>query len=305
MERDGRPRTLSFLEGIRPDLIYVAGGKFSPRENHQQIGDRDEKTNRAGSAPLLDAALRTGVKRLMHVERARTYHQATSVGLLAKDNAAERVVKCAAQNHPNDHDAALLRRALVASFDKGPPLDYRRVLTCEPYGPSWSMSGAWLSAYAGTADHLIARMLRRLSAAKSSGVQSATIALDPSSSFDLMFVDDIADAAVFLMELPRTVFGARQSAGSHHIHLATGIDINACDLADAVAAAVGYRGHVAIEPVRSLGQGSHHGAERSSDLEWMPLVSLATGLELTAMAFHISQIAKSGTRKHGIDPCSK
>jgi GDP-L-fucose synthase len=285
---------LSFLQTNRPDQVYVGGLEFSHRAESQQLGRSRVKTKPTGLAPLLDAASRSGVKQFMLVATATTYDTAALGHSDKRNGLGESLHEDDTGYRRPNHEAALLRQALMDAFGDGHDIDYRCVLTCEPYGPSWSPSGAWLEKQAGSAGQAIKRMLLELNAAKASESESVTIAVEPSECFDLMFVDDIADAVVVLMELPRVVFQARRSSGCSNINLGTGKVVTARELVDAVASAVGYRGHVTLASRSSSCKGTRNKAMPATEFGWRPLVDLQTGLELTAMAFQISQIARHG-----------
>lgn len=284
----------SFIQRTRPDQIYVGGTESTKWNESSQLGPAGLKTESTTLSPLVEAASRSGVRQFMYVATAAaTRGNVTAIGHCDIDYSKEEGLPMrAARGFGSTDDVALYRQALMDAFDDRHDFDFRYVLTSEPYGPSWSPSGAWLTKRAGSADMLIVAMFETFCAAKASATEKVTISIDPSQRFDLIFVDDVADASVALMELPQSTFRAKLTRGSRHISLEPGVEIKAQDLVRAVATAAGYRGHVSIDSTCSTHSNTQITSTRSNGFGWKPLVSLQTGLELTAMAFQISRITK-------------
>lgn len=284
----------SFIQRTRPDQIYVGATVPTKWKESSQHGPTDLKTESTALSPLVEAAALSGVRQFMYVATAEaTRDCVTAIGHCDIDYSKEEGLPMrAARGYGSTDDVALYRQALMDAFDDRNDFDFRFVLTSEPYGPSWSPSGAWLTKRAGSADTLIVAMFETFCAAKESATEKVTISIDSSQRFDLIFVDDVADASVALMELPQRTFRSKLNRGSRHINLESGLEVKAQDLVRAVATAAGYRGHVSIDSTCSPRSNTQITRQRSNEFGWKPLVNLQTGLELTAMAFQIFRFAK-------------
>ncbi len=96
--------------------------------------------------------------------------------------------------------------------------------------------------------HVIPALLRKTHDAKVSGQESVEIWGTGMPRREFMYVDDLADACVFLME---------NYDSSDIINIGTGEEISIRDLADLVKEVVGYKGDCATTPTcRTAHRGS-------------------------------------------------
>ncbi|MCX6625248.1 MAG: NAD-dependent epimerase/dehydratase family protein, partial [Acidobacteria bacterium] len=78
-------------------------------------------------------------------------------------------------------------------------------------------------------EHVLPALIRRFHEAKSAGASEVTIWGSGTSRREFLYVDDLADACVFLM---------RHYDGHLHINIGTGIDLSIRELAEKIAAIV-------------------------------------------------------------------
>ena len=90
---------------------------------------------------------------------------------------------------------------------------------------------------------------------------------------EFLYVDDLADAAVFLM---------KQYSGETHLNIGTGEEISIGDLAATVAAAVGYEGKLVFDADKPDGAPRKLlDVSRLSEMGWQSTTKLLDGLRLT------------------------
>ena len=65
---------------------------------------------------------------------------------------------------------------------------------------------------------------------------------------EFLHVDDMADACVFVMNLPKERFATVTSDMVSHINVGTGEDVSIRELAELVGDVVGYRGEIRFNP---------------------------------------------------------
>jgi GDP-L-fucose synthase len=118
--------------------------------------------------------------------------------------------------------------------------------------------------------HVPAALLRRFHEAKEAGVAEVTVWGTGRPRREFLFVDDLADACVFLME--------RYSDDSH-VNVGTGTDIAIADFAQSVMRVVGYRGRVVYDTSRPDGMPRKvMDVSRLAGLGWTAPTSLEDGL---------------------------
>ncbi|MCE7930757.1 MAG: GDP-L-fucose synthase [Xanthomonadales bacterium PRO6] len=121
--------------------------------------------------------------------------------------------------------------------------------------------------------HVLPALIRRFHEAKVSGSDSATIWGSGTPRREFLHVDDLASACVFLME--------RYSA-EEIINVGVGEDLTILELAQAVAAVVGYVGEIRTDPSRPDGTPRKLlDVGRLRGMGWAPSIGLADGLKST------------------------
>lgn len=251
----------AFLRKEQPDLMYLVEAACCP-SGAEPAG--------LTSAELISAAAQAGVARLMYVGTATP--QEGPGAPFANPNPG--------RSDSIEHTTALQRCALLVSQG----LDYRSVSTCEPYGP-----GCPATSRVGTAPAaaLIEDLLLQFTHALAQGLNRVTIQANPHDRLELMYLNDIAEAVVHVMDLPHCTLERATRARTLHVDIGAGQAVWILELIKAAAAAVGYRGqyHFEPSPVARCSPGLDH--LTMADLGWRPLISLETGLELTAMEFRL------------------
>jgi GDP-L-fucose synthase len=127
--------------------------------------------------------------------------------------------------------------------------------------------------------HVIPALIRRFHEAKVLGAPSVSIWGSGTSRREFLYVDDMAAASIFVMNLPHAIHQQHTQAMLSHINVGFGSDITIADLAHAVGQTVGYK--CAIEFDRSKPDGAPRKWMDSSRLEhlgWRAHVDLMHGL---------------------------
>ncbi|EPS71966.1 hypothetical protein M569_02791, partial [Genlisea aurea] len=121
--------------------------------------------------------------------------------------------------------------------------------------------------------HVLPALLRRFHEAKARGAESVVVWGSGKPLREFLYVDDLADAVVFLME---------NYSGTEHVNVGSGKEVSIGELAEAVKETVGYGGEIVWD--RSKPDGTPRKLMDSSKLEglgWSPKVSLEEGLRET------------------------
>jgi nucleoside-diphosphate-sugar epimerase len=129
--------------------------------------------------------------------------------------------------------------------------------------------------------HVIPALLRRFNKAVEDGVQEVLIWGTGTPRREFLYVDDMASASVFVMNLPSASYASQVQPQLSHINVGCGEDITIADLARAIARVVGYEGRIVFDhgkpdgtPRKLMDSG------RLLALGWKPTVSLEAGLEM-------------------------
>ena len=123
------------------------------------------------------------------------------------------------------------------------------------------------------ASHVLPALIRRFHEAKEAGAENVTVWGTGTPRREFLYVDDLADAAVFLM---------RNYDGEEIINVGTGSDITIAELCELVKEAVGYSGGISYDT--SMPDGTPRkvlDVSRITSLGWRPRVDLRSGIKST------------------------
>jgi GDP-L-fucose synthase len=94
-----------------------------------------------------------------------------------------------------------------------------------------------------------------------------------------LYVDDMAAASVFVMNLPASTYAQHTASQRSHLNVGYGSDVTILELAQHVAATVGYSGQIELDPTKPDGTPRKlMSSARLNALGWQPQVPLAQGL---------------------------
>ncbi len=120
-------------------------------------------------------------------------------------------------------------------------------------------------------------MIRRFHEAAVAGAKSVTIWGSGTPKREFLFVNDLADALVHLLQVENP---------PDWVNVGTGVDLSIFELAQLVAKTVGFTGEIALDPTKPDGT-----PRKLTDITllkstgWKPQVSLEEGLKRTYAAF--------------------
>ena len=150
-------------------------------------------------------------------------------------------------------------------------VDYRSVMPTNLYGPG--------DNYHPENSHVIPALIRRFHEAKINNTSNVTIWGSGTPRREFLYVNDMAAASVFVMNLPKATLDAHTQPMGSHINVGFGDDITIKELALTVGKTVGYQG--AIDFDTSKPDGSPRklmDTSRLNALGWQAKVSLVSGL---------------------------
>lgn len=147
--------------------------------------------------------------------------------------------------------------------------DYISVMPTNLYGPN--------DNYHPEHSHVLPALIRRFHEAKVSGAKSVTCWGDGSPLREFLYVDDLANLCVFLMN---------NYSGNETVNAGTGKEVTIKQLTEMVAKTVGYEGEILWDTTRPNGTPRKLlDVSKSRDLGWRYKVELADGIALAYADF--------------------
>ena len=268
----------AFFAAEKPDQVYMAAAKVGGIHANNTYPAEFIYENLMVQANVVDAAFHNGVKKLLFLGSSCIYprmapqpmpESALLSGPLEPTNEPYAIAKIA---------GIKLCESYNRQYGASHGLDYRSVMPTNLYGPG--------DNYHPENSHVIPALIRRFHEAKLSNAPWVTIWGSGSPKREFLYVDDMAAASVFVMNLPKTTLDAHTQTTQSHINIGFGDDITIKELALAVGNAIGYHGLIDFDASKPDGSPRKlMDSSRLNVLGWQARTALADGLVQAYAAF--------------------
>ena len=268
----------AFFADEKPDQVYLAAAKVGGIYANNTYPADFIYQNLMVQANVVDAAFRNGVKKLLFLGSSCIYprlaeqpmrEDALLTGLLEPTNEPYAIAKIA---------GIKLCESYNRQYGASQGVDYRSVMPTNLYGPG--------DNYHPENSHVIPALIRRFHEAKVSGAPSVSIWGSGTPKREFLYVDDMAAASVFVMNLPQAIYQQHTQPMLSQINVGFGSDITIAELAQAVGEAVGYQGRIEFDSSKPDGAPRKWmDSGRLNALGWMARVALADGLAQSYASF--------------------
>ncbi len=167
-------------------------------------------------------------------------------------------------------------------YGKSHGVDYRSVMPTNLYGPG--------DNYHPENSHVIPALIRRFHDAKQSNAPEVVIWGTGTPKREFLYVDDMAAASVFVMQLDKAIYDQQTEPMQNHINVGFGSDVTIAELAKSIGKAVGYQGKIVFDATKPDGTPRKWmDSNRLNRLGWQPLMNLDEGLQKT-YAQYVAQL---------------
>ncbi len=152
-------------------------------------------------------------------------------------------------------------------------VDYRSVMPTNLYGPG--------DNYHPENSHVIPALLRRFHEAKLKNAHEVVIWGTGTPKREFLYVDDMASASVFVMQLDKSAYDSQTEPMQSHINVGFGSDITINELAQTIAKVVGYTGQISFDIDKPDGTPRKlMDSSRLNRMGWQAKVGLEQGLSV-------------------------
>ena len=263
----------AFFQQHRPEQVYLAAARVGGIHANNTFPAEFILENLQVQTNVISAAFESGVKKLLFLGSSCIYprlapqpmaEQALLTGTLEPTNEPYAIAKIA---------GIKLCESYNRQYGDSHGVDYRSVMPTNLYGPG--------DNYHPENSHVIPGLIRRFHEAKCSGVPSVAIWGSGTPRREFLFVEDMAAACLHVMNLPKAVYDQETQPMCSHINVGSNHDVTIMELAQAVAAAVGFSGEITTDSTKPDGSPRKlMDSSRLNRLGWQPRVSLQEGLRL-------------------------
>lgn len=262
-----------FFAGERPDYVFMAAAKVGGIQANREALDQFLYINMMIELNVIMAAFHNGVKKFCLLGSGCIYPrdcpqpiredyllmsplEATNEGYALAKISGLKLCEYLNTHHPD--------RA-----------DFISVMPCNLYGPG--------DNYHPEHSHVIPALIRRFHEARESGSGEAVMWGTGSAMREFLHIDDVADAALFLMQGYSGDPGPAPGApGESWVNVGCGSDMTMRELGRRIADAVGFEGKVVYDGTHPDGTPRKLlDSTKLFRLGWRPRISLEEGLRQT------------------------
>jgi GDP-L-fucose synthase len=220
-----------FKEGCF-DEVYLAAAKVGGIKANNTFPADFIYQNLMIQNNVISSAHRFGVQKLLFLGSSCIYPKHAAQPIEEKDLLTGYL-------EPTNEPYAVAKIAgikLCESYNRQYGTDYRSVMPTNLYGPG--------DNYDLENSHVIPALLRKFHDAKIENIDTVTLWGTGAAMREFLYVDDMARASVFVMNLPKCQYETATQPMLSHINVGTGIEVTIRQLAETIARVVDYRGEI-------------------------------------------------------------
>jgi GDP-L-fucose synthase len=230
-----------FLQSERPDVVILAAAKVGGIHANNTWPADFIYENLMMECNVIHQAFLAGVRRLLCLGSSCIYPREAPQPM-AEDALLTGVLE------PTNEPYAIAKIAgikLCESYNRQHGTDYRSVMPTNLYGPG--------DNFHPEKSHVLPALIRRFHEAAAEGRAEVVIWGSGTPRREFLHVDDMADASLFVLDLPRDTYEANTQPMLSHINVGAGEDISILELAQLVARLTGFTGRIVTDPSKPDG----------------------------------------------------
>ena len=259
-----------FFSLERPDYVIIAAAKVGGIHANNTYPADFIYQNMMIESNIINSAYLNGVKRLLFLGSTCIYPRgveqpmretALLTGILEPTNEPYAIAKIAGIK-------------LCESYNRQYKTDFRSVMPTSLYGMN--------DNFHPENSHIIPALMQRFHQAKISNSPEAVVWGTGNAMREFLYVDDMAEAAVFVLDLDLNIYQANTQSMLSHINIGTGVDVTTRELAETLKEVVGYEGELKFDTEKPDGAPRKLiDVSRLSKMGWKYNVQLKDGLSKT------------------------
>lgn len=224
-----------FFAEEKIDQVYLAAAKVGGIHANNTYPAEFIYQNLMMQANVIHAAHTHNVQKLLFLGSSCIYPK------LAAQPMNEAALLTGTLEHTNEPYAIakIAGIKLCESYNRQYGRDYRSVMPTNLYGPG--------DNYHPENSHVIPALIRRFHEAKLGHAPEVVVWGSGTPRREFLHVDDMAAASIHVMNLPENQWKSHVEPMCSHINVGSGTDCTIRELAESIAAVVGYQGDIVFD----------------------------------------------------------
>lgn len=260
----------NFFTQEKPNYVILAAAKVGGIYANNIYPADFIYQNMMIEANVINSAYENKVKRLLFLGSTCIYPKAVKQPM-REDALLTGVLE------PTNEPYALAKIAgikLCESYNRQYGTDFRSVMPTNLYGIN--------DNFHPENSHVIPAIMQKLHQAKVNNDEKVVVWGTGNAMRDFLYVDDMASASLFILELDEETYKANTSPMLSHINIGTGIDISIREMVETMKGVVEYKGRITFDEIKPDGAlRKLTDVAKLEKMGWKYSVELKTGLKKT------------------------
>ena len=259
-----------FFATVKPEYVILAAGKVGGVHANNTYPADFIYLNMMIEANVIDAAYKSNVTRLLFLGSTCIYPKAVAQPM-REDSLLTEVLE------PTNEPYAVAKIAgikLCESYNRQYGTDFRSVMPTNLYGVN--------DNFHPENSHVIPGLMRRFHEAKLNNEAEVVVWGTGTPMREFLYVDDMAEASLFVLELDEEIYQANTKPMLSHINVGTGKDVTIREMAETMKRVVGFKGELKFDGSKPDGSNRKLiDVSRLKAMGWTYSTELEDGLKKT------------------------
>ena len=260
----------NFFKQEKPDYVILAAAKVGGIHANNTYPADFIYQNIMIEANVINAAYENKITRLLFLGSTCIYPKAVKQPMQEEALLTDIL-------EPTNEPYALAKIAgikLCESYNRQHGTDFRSVMPTNLYGIN--------DNFHPENSHVIPALMRRFHQAKINNDEEVVVWGTGNAMREFLYVDDMAAASLFVLELDEKTYKANTQPMLSHINVGTGIDVTIREMAETMKEVVGFKGALSFDTTKPDGTPRKLiDVSRLSNMGWNYSVDLKDGLTKT------------------------
>ena len=261
----------NFFEHEKIDQVYLAAAKVGGIYANNTYPADFIYENLMIQTNVIHGAFLNGVKKLLFLGSSCIYPKYANQPMKEEELLTGKL-------EPTNEPYAIAKIAGIKmcesynrQYGKSHGVDYRSIMPTNLYGPG--------DNYHPENSHVIPSLIYRFHKAKTNDLKSVTIWGTGVPKREFLFVDDLAQAAIHVMNADKKIYDAQISLESSHINVGSEQELTIKELAETIKDVIDFRGTINFDTSKPDGSSRKLlNSERINKLGFKPKTDLKQGL---------------------------
>lgn len=259
-----------FIAIKKPDQIYLAAAKVGGIYANNTYPADFIYQNLMIQANIIHAAHQNDIQKLLFLGSSCIYPKN------AKQPIQENMLLTNILE-PTNEPYAIAKIAgikLCESYNRQYGCDYRSVMPTNLYGPG--------DNYHSENSHVIPALIKKFHQGKENNLSKVIIWGSGKPKREFLYVDDMAAACVYVMNLEKIIYQQEVKPMLSHINVGTNQELTIKQLAEIIAKITNFKGEIEFDTAKPDGpKRKLMDSARLNNLGWQPYIDLEQGLKKT------------------------